>query len=60
MTIFDDPENIFVLVVVLAAVLFFLCFYCSFIQPVFNFIGYILKCISRVICCSRRSQSIVV
>ena len=47
MSLFDfdeNPHNIAVIVIVSAAVLFFLCFYCSFIHPV-------LKCVQGMLGC---------
>lgn len=55
----NHPENIVVVVLVSAGMLFFLCFYCTFIQPVLNCFTFIFKIISRIICCNRNEYTSV-
>ena len=50
------PENIAVIVLITAGLLFFLCFYCTFVKPVFEFFGYIFSCFATI-CCTRRLYS---
>ena len=50
------PENIAVIVLITAGLLFFLCFYCTFVKPVFECFGHVFRCIT-MICCTRRMYS---
>lgn len=56
MSIFDldeHPENLAVIVLVAAGVLFFLCIYCSFVRPVINCMSTIFHTIIGICCISR-------
>ena len=62
MSLFDfeeNPENIAVIVIVAAAAMFFLCVYCTFVQPVLSCLSHIFGFISRLICCHRSEYASV-